>query len=127
MLCSMHPMVCTRMWAHTAGGYGCRKGRNVHTCASTALPLFRAEHKPSIMTQIGSSHRLFLPFLPQDNASIPDGGTEAAISSANAELGRLLQLPASGFWEAVRSTSDTSSLVTFLDSYLRFKRCSRHA
>ena len=80
------------------------------------------------MNQIGSLRPSFLPFLPQDNASIPDGGTEAAISSANAELGRLLQLPASGFWEAVRSsTSETSSLVSFLDSYLRFKRCSRHA
>jgi hypothetical protein len=60
----------------------------------------------------------FLPYLPQDNASLADA-TVAAISE---RLGELLRAPASQFWTAVRGDA---SLHTCLDSYLQYARCAR--
>lgn len=62
--------------------------------------------------------RVFLPFLPQDNAVHADA--EEAISLISADLGTLLKAPAAEFWAAVQNEL---SLATCLDSYLRFKRC----
>jgi hypothetical protein len=60
----------------------------------------------------------FLPYLPQDNASLADA-TVAAISE---RLGQLLRAPASQFWAAVRGDA---SLHTCLDSYLQYARFAR--
>lgn len=60
----------------------------------------------------------YLPYLPQDNAAIDDGGIEAIL---NEDLGKLLQLAAPGFWDVVKSDP---TLSTCLDSYLCFKRCA---
>ena len=58
----------------------------------------------------------FLPYLPQDNASLADS-TVAAVSE---RLGELLRAPAPRFWDAVRGDA---SLQTCLDSYLQYARC----
>ena len=59
----------------------------------------------------------FLPYLPQDNASLADA-TVAAISE---RLGELLRAPAPQFWVAV---CNDASLHTCLDSYLQYARCA---
>ncbi|KAG1673230.1 hypothetical protein FOA52_013110 [Chlamydomonas sp. UWO 241] len=59
----------------------------------------------------------FLPFLPQDNSSLPDA--EEAVGAVGADLASLLRQPASSFW---RTVGGEPSLATCLDSYLRFKR-----
>lgn len=64
------------------------------------------------------SQGAFLPFLPQDNSSLPDA--EEATQLLGADLASLLRQPASSFW---RTVGGEPSLATCLDSYLRFKRC----
>lgn len=63
----------------------------------------------------------FLPFLPQDNASLADPAAEELFGITASELGNLLKLPAGGFWAVVQTDP---SLGAYIDSYLRFKRCA---
>ena len=63
----------------------------------------------------------FVPFLPGDNDDLADPAAQAALARINGDLEELLRQPAGRFWEIVGSDA---SLVTCLDSYLRYKRCS---
>ncbi|GMH32611.1 hypothetical protein BSKO_00445 [Bryopsis sp. KO-2023] len=61
----------------------------------------------------------FLPFLARDNARIEDPETAEAVGAINDDLGRLLKLTPSDFWNVVEREP---SLPQCIDSYLRFRR-----
>lgn len=65
----------------------------------------------------------FLPYLPQDNAGLAGVQAEMACELINDELAQLLSRPASEIWDTVASDS---SLITCLDTYLRFARYALH-
>ncbi|MEW5300920.1 MAG: hypothetical protein WDW36_003812 [Sanguina aurantia] len=60
----------------------------------------------------------FLPFLPADNGSLSPA-SEEAVSLINTELAALLRQDAASFWRVLRTDK---SLLTCIDSYLRYKR-----
>jgi hypothetical protein len=66
-----------------------------------------------------ASEGAFVPFLPGDNDDLADPAAQAALARINRDLEDLLRQPAGRFWEIVGSDA---SLVTCLDSYLRYKR-----
>ena len=62
----------------------------------------------------------YLTYLPQDNDGLANAQSEQVLRVINENLGELLSSSDANFWE-VLATED--SLITCLDSFLRFARC----
>ena len=64
------------------------------------------------------AHR-YLTYLPQDNDGLSDAQSEQVLQAINDDLGSLLSASVDDFWEIMESNA---SLLSCLDSYLRFAR-----
>ena len=65
--------------------------------------------------------RHYLTYLPQDNDGLANTQTEQVLHLINEDLRELLRSPDAEFWEVIATEG---SLITCLDSFLRFARYS---
>ena len=64
--------------------------------------------------------RRYLTYLPQDNDGLADAQSEQVLRVINEDLGQLLSSSDADFWEVLATEG---SLISCLDSFLRFARC----
>ena len=98
----------------------CESVTRHRTCGTQACLPVGCYASNDISARLTQAPRRFLTYLPQDNDGLANAQSEEVLRVIHEDIGELLSSSDADFWEVLATEG---SLISCLDSFLRFARC----